>query len=139
MSLAFVRIGHIKGGMPLFQEHYRDKKLKQLYQTLTRSDFAGDFEDDYVLSVLYAMRCIDCHQSPSFKIPERHYVDLAKEIIRVYDTSEEADLDDLSIYAFTRALMAYMKENDLRYKDIHKMSTLRLLNELSVYFNKEVS
>ena len=51
--------------MPLFQEHYRDKKLKQLYQTLTRSDFAGDFEDDYVLSVLYAMRCIDCHQSPS--------------------------------------------------------------------------
>ena len=125
--------------MPLFQEHYRDKKLKQLYQTLTRSDFAGDFEDDYVLSVLYAMRCIDCHQSPSFKIPERHYVDLAKEIIRVYDTSEEADLDDLSIYAFTRALMTYMKENDLKYKDIHKMSTLRLLNELSVYFNKEVS
>ncbi|MBR4485755.1 MAG: hypothetical protein IKO97_11165, partial [Erysipelotrichaceae bacterium] len=84
-------------------------------------------------------RCIDCHQSSSFKIPERHYVDLAKEIIRVYDTSEEADLDDLSIYAFTRALMAYMKENDLRYKDIHKMSTLRLLNELSVYFDKEVS
>ena len=125
--------------MPLFQEHYRDKKLKQLYQTLTRSDFAGDFEDDYVLSVLYAMRCIDCHQSPSFKIPERHSVDLAKEIIRIYDTSEEADLDDLSIYAFTRALMAYMKEKDLDYRDIHKMSTIRLLKEVAVYLNRGVS
>ncbi len=125
--------------MPLFQEHYRDKKLKQLYQTLTRSDFAGDFEDDYVLSVLYAMRCIDCHQSPSFKIPERHYVDLAKEIIRIYDTSEEADLDDLSIYAFTRALMTYMKEKDLAYRDIHKMSTIRLLKEVAVYLNRGVS
>ena len=123
----------------MFQEHYRDKKLKQLYQTLTRSDFAGDFEDDYVLSVLYAMRCIDCHQSPSFKIPERHYVELAKEIIRIYDTSEEADLDDLSIYAFTRALMAYMKEKDLDYRDIHKMSTIRLLKEVAVYLNRGVS
>ena len=36
-------------------------------------------------------------------------------------------------------LFDYMKENDLKYKDIHKMSTLRLLNELSVYFDKEVS
>ena len=110
-------------------EHYRDVKLKQLYQMLTKSDFNGNFEDDYMLSVMYAMRCIDCNQGKGITIPEKHYVALAKEIIRVYDTSEK-DLEDLSIMVFTKNLLDYMKMCDKKYCDIHKMSTADLMNEI---------
>ncbi len=110
-------------------ENYRDIKLKQLYQALTRSDFNGNIEDDYMLSVMYAMRCIDCNQGKGIKIPEKHYVPLAKEIIRVYDTSEK-DLEDLSIMSFTRLLLDYMKMSGRKYPDIHRMSTVDLMNEM---------
>ncbi len=118
-------------------EHYRDAKLKELYQKITRSDFKGDFEDDYVLCVMYAMRCIDRNQGKGIDIPENEYVPLAKEIIRIYETSEERDLEDLSIMSFTKKLFAYMKVQKKRYKDIHKMSTIDLMNELDRYADKE--
>ena len=96
---------------------------------LTKSDFNGNFEDDYMLSVMYAMRCIDCNQGKGITIPEKQYVPLAKEIIRVYDTSEK-DLEDLSIMAFAKSLLEYMKICGKKYPDIHRMSTIDLMNEM---------
>ena len=61
-------------------ENYRDRKLKELYQVITRSDFKGNLEDDYMLSVMYAMRCIDRIQENDPFIKENDYVNVAKEI-----------------------------------------------------------
>ncbi|MCR4634318.1 MAG: hypothetical protein K5648_09360 [Erysipelotrichaceae bacterium] len=111
----------------LILEHIRDKKLRQLYQALTRTDFNGNYEDDYVLSVLYAMRCIDVCQSQKAVCKERDYVDLAKEIIRISDVSEENDFEEISIMSWTRALFDYMKENGKAYRDIHRMNSYDLV------------
>ena len=111
----------------LILEHIRDRKLKQLYQALTRSDFSGNYEDDYVLSVLYAMRCIDVCQSQQTVCREKDYVDLAKEIIRISDVSEENDFGEISIMSWTRALFDYMRQNEKAYKDIHRMNSYDLV------------
>ena len=108
-------------------EHIRDRKLKQLYQALTRSDFSGNYEDDYVLSVLYAMRCIDVCQSQQTVCREKDYVDLATEIIRISDVSEENDFGEISIMSWTRALFDYMRQNEKAYKDIHRMNSYDLV------------
>ena len=121
----------------LLLEHIRDKKLKQLYQALTQSDFNGNYEDDYVLSLLYAMRCIDVCQSEEKVAQEREYVDLAKEIIRIADTSDEEDLEDVSILSWTRALFEFMKEEGKTYKDVHRMSAYVLFREVSAFIGKE--
>ena len=109
-------------------EHYRDDKLKKLYQMLTRSDFKGNFEDNYILSVLYAMACIDRCQEKDCFLKEKDYVILGKEIIRIYDTSEDR-YDDYSIYLFTKALLKYMKEEKKRAADIHRTSRLKKKNQ----------
>ena len=118
-------------------EHVRDKKLKQLYQVLTRSDFNGNFEDDYVLSVLYAMRCIDVCQSKEKVCQERDYVDLAKEIIRIYDASDEQDFEDISIESWTRALFDFMKKRKLSCRDIHRMNSYDLIHGVYAFIGQE--
>ena len=109
-------------------ENYRDRKLKELYQALTRSDFNGNVEDEYVVSLLYVMMCIDPLQDHE-TIRERNYVDIAKEIIRVYDESSR-QYEEVSLMIWTSSLMRYMKEKKKTYRDIHRMSSIDLLNEL---------
>ena len=83
------------------------------------------------------MRCIDVCQSEEKVAQEREYVDLAKEIIRIADTSDEADLEDVSILSWTRALFEFMKEEGKTYKDVHRMSSYVLFREVSAFIGKE--
>lgn len=114
-------------------ENYRDSKLKVLYQKLTRSDFKGGMDDEYIVTLLYAMRCLDSSMRNYDQIPERHFVDYAKELIRIYETCENEEMNNTSIMAYARAMLKCMKEKQLKYKDIHKMSTWDLINSVNAY------
>ncbi len=112
-------------------ENYRDNKLMVLYQKLTRSDFKGNPQDEYIVTLLYALRCIDnCNRNDNM-VPEKKYVDFAKEIIRIYETCEDQQANNVSIMAWTKAMLKYMKKMKLRYKDIHKMSACDLINNVT--------
>ena len=117
-------------------ENYRDRKLKELYQVITRSDFMGNLEDDYMLSVMYAMRCIDRIQENDPFIKENDYVNVAKEIIRIYDSVQGNDYEDLSIEVWTRALMTYMRKEDKKYRDIHRSSSFDLMKDVIPYIKE---
>ena len=114
-------------------ENYRDSKLKELYRRLTRSDLKGGMEDEYIVTLLYAMRCLDSSMKDYDLIPEKYFVNYAKELIRIYETCESEGTNNISIMAYARAMLRYMKEKQLKYKDIHKMSTYDLINSVSEY------
>ena len=120
-------------------ENIRDRKLKQLYQMLTNSDFKGNFEEDYTLCLLYAMRCIDVCQNQGFLIEEKHYVDIAKEIIRIYDTSDQYNYENISIMSWTKALLDYMKKYSRSYRDIHRMNCFDLLNAVMEFIDPDMA
>jgi len=112
-------------------ENYVDSKLTVLYEKLTRTDFSGNPSDEYVVSLLYAMRCLDSCIKDYETIPKRYYVPFAKEIIRIYETCEDQQSNNVSIMAWTKAMLKYMKKMKLRYMDIHKMSTCYLINNVT--------
>ena len=119
----------------MLAEHYRDVKLKELYYMLTRSDFNGDLKDEYVICLLYAMRCIDRCQGDEALIREKDYVNLAKEIIRIYESADEGDMDHVSIMTWTRGLFSYMRDSGRSYQDVHKMSCYDLLDHVIPYIS----
>ena len=115
-------------------ENVRDKKLMQLYETLTRSDFEGSIQDEYVICLLYTIRCLDSLQKTDRFIKKKDMMNIAKEIFRIYETSEK-DYEDISIMAYTKGLFNYMKSEGLEYKDIHSMNTYDLLNNVKEYLS----
>ena len=101
-------------------EHYRDRPLLKLYTMLTRSDLAGELEDEYVICVLYALRCIDVNRK-LYDSKGGQIVLLAKEAVRICDGEDPIPID-LGV----RGLLKYMKEDGLSVKQIHRMSTCDL-------------
>ena len=118
-------------------ENILDSKLMALYQALTKSDFKGNIADEYVVSLLYAMRCLDSSIKEYEEIPHRHFVDYAKEVIRIYETCEDEYINNTSIKAWSKALLRCMKEMKLKYRDIHKMSTYDLIKLVDGYVEQE--
>ena len=119
----------------MLMEKYLDNRLMVLYQKLTKSDFKGNVENEYIVSLLYALRCIDRCNRNNILIPEKKYVSYAREIIRIYETCEEQGTDRNSIMAWTKSIFSYIATNKADYKMIHKMSTVDLINELSKYMD----
>ena len=84
-------------------ENIRDKKLLELYEILTRSDFEGEMKDEFVVSILYIVKCLDSIQKGERTVKKNHLMGVAKEVARVYETSEKEEFKHISIMAWARA------------------------------------
>ena len=116
-------------------ENKRDQKLLQLYEMLTRSDFAGEMKDEFCVCLLYIVRCLDSAQKAERTIEKKHLMGVAKEVARVYETSEKEEFKHISIMAWAKAMIEYMKDSGLGYKDLHKMSTYDLKKAVEMYID----
>ncbi len=105
-------------------ENIMNNRVTQLYEMLTKSDFKGNVEDEYVVSLTYVMMCIDRCVNDQISFDRKHYVLLAREIIRIHDTGAE----DVSYMVLTRAMIDYMKKKGKKYREIHSMNSYDLLN-----------
>lgn len=106
-------------------EDYRDRRLLTLYQTLTKSDLRGYYEDTYMVELMFALLCLDLSANIKhhLELSPSEYTLLARELIRIVDDGE---LDRYSVYYWADALLTYMKVNNLKPKQIKKMSTFDL-------------
>lgn len=106
-------------------EDYRDRRLLTLYQTLTKSDLRGYYEDTYMVELMFALLCLDLSANAKrhLELKPSEYTLLARELIRIVDDGE---LDRYSVYYWADALLGYMTESKLKPKDIRKMSTYDL-------------
>ena len=118
-------------------DNIRDTKLMQLYTALTHSDFKGNYEDTFIIEMLFAVLVIDLIANGSRKenMKAGDMVNLAKEVLRIYET-DDGEMSYLSIRNWTEGLMEYMEENNKRYKDIHKMATYDLRKEVREYLKQ---
>ncbi len=116
-------------------ENIRDKKLLELYEMLTRSDFEGEMKDEFVVSILYTVKCLDSIQKTERIIKKNHLMGVAKEVARLYETSEKEEFRHISIMAWAKAMIEYMKDSGLGYKDIHKMGTYDLKKAVEAYID----
>ena len=114
-------------------DNYVDNRMMKLYEILTNTDFKGNIKDERVISLLYTMRCIDKCINEFDPIDRKYYILIAKEINRLYSTCEERQSNNVSIMAWTRAMLKCLKEKDLKYKQIHKMNTYDLSEMVSEY------
>ena len=90
----------------------RDKKLLQLYAALTKSDLKGNYEDTYVLEMMFALMCLDLTANAKYRyhfIPSEFTL-LARNVVRMVD---DGNLSDYSFMNWSDALLTYMKENNL--------------------------
>lgn len=113
----------------------RDRKLLQLYTALTKSDLKGNYEDTYVLEMMFALMCLDLTANVKYRyhfIPSEFTL-LARNVVRMAD---DGNLSDYSFMNWSDALLTYMKGNNLLPKHINKMSTDRLKQEVEVYLTK---
>lgn len=115
----------------------RDRKLLQLYIALTRSDLKGNYEDTYMIELLFTILVIDLivNSGEETDMKAKDIVNLAKEIVRIYET-EDDKLSYFSIRNWTESLLDYMKAEKKKYKDIHRMNTYDLRKEVSAYLRK---
>ncbi len=116
-------------------ENIRDRKLLELYEMLTRSDFKGEMKDEFVVSLIYTLRCLDSIQKAERVIEKRYLLGVAKEVTRIYETSEKEQLNHISIMAWAKAMIRYMKETDKGYKEVHRMGTYDLMKDVEKYID----
>lgn len=114
---------------------FRDRKLMELYITLSHSDLKGNYEDTYTIELMFALMCIDlaANTKLGLELEPKDMSLLARNVVRCCDDGE---LSDYSFFNWSMALLTYMKENNLNANKINKMSTINLLNEVSEYLNK---
>ncbi|MBQ6492245.1 MAG: hypothetical protein IJI92_00035 [Erysipelotrichaceae bacterium] len=127
----------------MFEERILREKTIELYKMLTHSDFNGNYEDGYTIEQLFTMLCLDLALNSGFgpdqkpgPMKPKEMFDLAKEIIRIVET-ENIGLSNYSIMNWTRATLSYMSNNDKKYNDIHRMSTVDLKKEIGEYLQKD--
>lgn len=115
----------------------RDAKLLQLYQALTKSDMKGNYEDTYIIEMLFTVLVIDMIENDGKKteMKPKNMVNLAKEIVRIYET-DHSELSYYSVRNWTESMLDYMKDKNKKYSDIHKMSTYNLRKEVSAYLRQ---
>ena len=104
-------------------ENIRDKKLLELYTTLTRSDLKGNINDTFVIRMLYTLLYVDALFKDESK---ENKIGLAKEVIRAYDEKLYDDSDYISIETICLGLQAYMDAEHKTYSDINKLNTREL-------------
>lgn len=115
----------------------RDNKLIELYKLLTGSDFKGSYEDTYIVELLYALMCVDLASDfHNLKFMADVMYDLAIEIIRIFETDDNKP-SSFSIDNWTYALIQYMKNENVDYKAVHKMSTVELRDNVRKYLELE--
>ena len=108
----------------MLMENYRDRKLLELYQILTGSDLKEEIKDEFVICTLYAMRCIDTGRK-TYDVDRNHFIGIAKEALRIYENEILKD-ETYSLEGCIERLLRCMKEKDLNYRQIHRMSTFEL-------------
>jgi len=105
-------------------ETVQNKKLIELYQILTQSDFKGNRQSLNAIELLYLIGCLDVatnlKEPSSFKPTE--LAELAKELKRV--------IDDEPPMLFAKGLIEFMRNDNKSVKDIHSMSTITLKQEI---------
>ena len=112
-------------------ENCRDKELMKLYQMLSGSDLEGNFKNTWVISMLYALQCVDCFFNESGMITKKEYVVLAKELLRISETKDNEGRNELiSLPTWAVGLYDYMKESGKRVKDIHSMNSYELMTSV---------
>ena len=112
-------------------ENYRDKELMKLYQMLSGSDLEGNFKNGWVISMLYALQCVDCFFNESGMISKKEYVVLVKELLRISETKDnEGKNEFISLPTWAVGLYDYMKESGKRVKDIHSMNSYELMTSV---------
>lgn len=114
---------------------YRDKKLLQLYLTLSHSDLQGNYEDTYTIELLYSVMCLDlaANTKMGLKLEPNELTLLARNVVRCVDDGE---LSKYSIFNWSMALLTYMKENNLKPKQINKENTFKLIENVEKYLDK---
>lgn len=115
-----------------------DEMLMQLYRLIVNSDLKGNISNDYNLTVLYALRCIDVNQYRYKVCDNKDMIKLAKEIIRIYEYSPMVLLEYVSIEQWSESLLKFMKENKFRYEDIRKISSKDLIGKLRIDIDKQI-
>ena len=120
------------------QKTITDEMLMMLYMKMTGSNLMGDFEDDYVLSVLYAMRCVDCFRNMYNVIKPSETAAIGKLVLDIYESSPSLNMDYVSIEAWCQMLMNYMDDNKLRLKKIIAMDRNKLLNILKESMQRQI-
>ena len=122
----------------MLEEFRTDRKLIELYKVMTNSDFAGNTADTYIIEVLYALMNTDLVNGDEKVIGKDplQLLRFAKEVVRLFET-EQKTASCFSMANWAKALCHYMKHDSLSYKDIHRMSTIPLRNEVRNYLNTE--
>lgn len=118
-------------------DNVRDNKLMQLYLALTKSDLQGNYEDTYLIELLFTVLVIDLivNQGNPTDMKAKDIVNLAKEIVRIFETPD-GELSYYSVRNWTESVLEYMADKNKDYKDIHKMNTYDLREEVSAYLKK---
>lgn len=102
--------------------NFRDKKLLQLYVTLSKSDLQGNYEDTYTIELLFALMCLDLANNSYHRLEliPSDYTLLARNVVRLVDNGE---LSDYSFINWSNALLSYMKDKNFNAKGINRIST----------------
>lgn len=112
--------------------NWRDRKLMELYTTLSKSDLKGNYEDTYTIELLYSLMCLDLANNAKHRLDLKpsDYSLLARNVVRLVDDGE---LDDYSIFNWSNALLEYMVENNLATSKVNKISTDTLKKNVFQY------
>lgn len=118
-------------------EGKRDKKIIELYTLLSHSDFEGNYEDTYVIEVLFALMCVDLNSKriEGLDLKRDDILTLAKELVRIVEINEELSI--YSFYNWSSALCKYMVDKGKSVTNVHKESTYDLRENVSEYLEKE--
>lgn len=118
-------------------ENERDKKVMQLYTVLSRSDFKGNYEDTYTIELVYALMCLDLavNSKSGLEFNPNEFILLSKELVRIVDI--DGELDKYSFINWAQSMVEYMKKNNLKVKQIHKMNTYDLRNNVAAYLERD--
>lgn len=118
-------------------ENERDKKVLQLYTVLSHSDFKGNYEDTYIIELVFALMCLDliANSKDGLELNPKEFILLSKELVRIIDIDGELDIYSFANWA--QAMIKYMKENNVKPNQIHKMNTYDLRKSVEVNLERD--
>lgn len=122
--------------MGKMQEFLTDEKFIRLYQTMTQSNYKGDLVDCYLIEWLHATMTLDLVNGSEefFEFKPKVLKDVSKEVLRIFETEGHTS-SMFSVANWCMALIKYMRENNLTYKDIHRKNTYELREDVRKYLN----
>ena len=117
-------------------ENKRDMKIVELYTLLSHSDFKGNYEDTYVIEVLFALLCLDLNsrRKTALDFNKKELLTLAKELVRIVEI--DGELSVYSFYNWSAALCKYIEQDKKSVDFVHKADTYTLRREVSNYLRR---